>query len=62
MVRAFDKVGFATDAYLGHLTANPVNLGTGLKFKGRLASGDKGDDEVLQIEKAKFVKITQQSD
>jgi protein-arginine kinase len=32
LVAAFDKVGFAVDAFLGYLTTSPLNLGTGLKL------------------------------
>lgn len=30
--QTFEKMGFATDAYLGYLTVSPANLGTALQF------------------------------
>ncbi len=33
LMSAFDKVGFACDPYLGHLTTSPKDLGTGFKLQ-----------------------------
>jgi ATP:guanido phosphotransferase, C-terminal catalytic domain len=44
LVQTFDKLGYATDPYLGNLTVSPKNLGTAmyleanLKFDARLVS------------------------
>lgn len=46
LVKAFDKVGFATDSYLGHLTTLPQRLGTGFSLKCKLESGDRNEREV----------------
>ena len=32
LTKTFDKMGFATDSYLGFLTVSPANLGTGMAF------------------------------
>ena len=36
--KAFEKVGFAADAYLGHLTTSPMDLGTGLTLKANIGN------------------------
>ena len=45
LLRAFDKIGFANDAYLGYLTTSPENLGTGIKmsctFKPLISMGEE---------------------
>ncbi len=44
LVHTFEKLGYASDPYLGHLTTSPKNLGTSLileadlKFHARLVS------------------------
>ena len=44
LVHTFEKLGYATDPYLGHLTVSPRNLGTSLyleadlKYHARLVS------------------------
>ena len=32
----FEKMGFATDAYLGYLTVSPAHLGSGMHFQGKI--------------------------
>jgi protein-arginine kinase len=34
--KVFEKIGYACDAYLGHLTTSPKNLGTGLYLSCKL--------------------------
>ena len=48
----FEKMGFATDAYLGYLTVSPANLGTGMHFMGSvtLDSSNKSAEEITMIE------------
>ena len=41
--QTFEKIGFATDSYLGFLLVNPQNLGTGLNIEAtiKLAAGSE---------------------
>ena len=32
LTHTFERMGFATDAYLGYLTVSPAHLGTGMYF------------------------------
>lgn len=32
LLQAFDKLGYATDPYLGNLTVSPLNLGTAMQI------------------------------
>ena len=52
LTKTFDKMGFATDSYLGFLTVSPANLGTGMSFSGTIALDDRKrtKDEVELIE------------
>lgn len=34
LTHTFERMGFATDAYLGYLTVSPANLGTAMSFEG----------------------------
>jgi len=43
LLNSFDKMGFATDAYHGHLTVSPEHLGTGIAIEGRVAYKHKFD-------------------
>lgn len=43
--KTFEKMGFATDAYLGFLTVSPANLGTGMQFSGSMIFSNKGKSE-----------------
>lgn len=52
LVKAFDRVGFATDAYLGYLTTAPQMLGTGLLVSGKVSSGDRSEQEIALISQA----------
>ena len=46
----FEKMGFATDAYLGFLTVSPANLGTGMQFQGKIVLENKGQEETDTIQ------------
>ena len=52
LTKTFDKMGFATDSYLGFLTVSPANLGTGMSFSGTISLDDRKrtKDEVELIE------------
>ena len=52
LTKTFDKMGFATDSYLGFLTVSPANLGTGMSFTGTvvLEGKKRRADEVETIE------------
>lgn len=46
----FDKIGFATDAYLGYLSVSPQNLGTGLTIEATIKiAGDINKPEGAQV-------------
>lgn len=36
LTHTFERMGFATDAYLGYLTVSPAHLGTGMHFEGNI--------------------------
>ena len=36
LTHTFERMGFATDAYLGYLTVSPEHLGTGMHFQGSI--------------------------
>lgn len=36
LLQTFDKIGYATDPYLGNLTTSPEHLGTALKIESTL--------------------------
>jgi hypothetical protein len=48
LLNSFDKMGFATDAYHGHLTVSPEHLGTGIAIEGRVAYKHKFDAVIPQ--------------
>ena len=41
-------MGFASDPYLGFLSASPSNLGTGIRMEGTVAYKYKFDEEIPQ--------------
>lgn len=41
LVKAFEKIGFASDPLLGYLTVNPQHLGSALSLKCKFAANDK---------------------
>ena len=45
LMKAFEKIGFANDAYLGYLTVNPLFLGTGLRLNTTFANLSKTEDD-----------------
>ena len=50
LTKTFDKMGFATDSYLGFLTVSPENLGTGMQFSGTIVlEGKKRTQEEVEI-------------
>lgn len=36
LLLTFEKIGYATDPYLGYLTVSPDKLGTAIKIEGEL--------------------------
>lgn len=38
----FEKMGFATDAYLGYLTVSPAHLGSGMHLQGNFTINKAG--------------------
>jgi protein-arginine kinase len=42
--KTFEKIGFATDAYLGFLTVSPENLGTGLQIEATIKLPNTKDE------------------
>ena len=52
LTQTFERMGFATDAYLGYLTVSPLNLGTSMHFQGKVSVdiSNKSGDEVSMIE------------
>lgn len=42
LTHTFERIGFATDAYLGYLTVSPAHLGTGMHFQGQIAISGQG--------------------
>ena len=51
LTQTFEKMGFATDAYLGYLTVSPAHLGTGMHFQGsiKVDAEAKSADAVSQM-------------
>lgn len=50
LTKTFDKMGFATDSYLGFLTVSPANLGTGMSFKATMVlEGKKRTSEEVEM-------------
>lgn len=52
LTRAFEKIGFANDAYLGNLTTSPKNLGTGMHLQCKFGTVNKSEEDCAAIEKA----------
>ena len=52
LTQTFERMGFATDAYLGYLTVSPVNLGTSMHFQGKVSVdiSNKSSDQISMIE------------
>jgi protein-arginine kinase len=48
LLNSFDKMGFATDAYHGHLTVSPEHLGTGITLEGKVVYKHKFDALIPQ--------------
>ena len=46
--QTFEKIGFATDSYLGFLLVNPENLGTGLKIEASIKLPPKANFAELE--------------
>ena len=46
LTHIFERMGFATDAYLGYLTVSPQHLGTGMQFQGRITLESGSDEQV----------------
>ena len=61
LTKTFDKMGFATDSYLGFLTVCPSNLGTGMSFTAtQVLDGKKRTrDEVDSIKQILNEGLTQ---
>lgn len=51
LTHTFERMGFATDAYLGFLTVSPAHLGTAMEFKGSIAidTTNKSEDKLSLI-------------
>jgi len=51
LTHTFERMGFATDAYLGYLTVSPAHLGTGMHFQGsiEMACTDTKSDDVATM-------------
>lgn len=62
LMKAFDKIGFAVDAYLGHLTVNPLNLGTGLKIRATFNNLSKTEDDCEAITKQYECRVSMGED
>ena len=60
LTKTFDKMGFATDSYLGFLTVSPANLGTGMTFTATqvLESKKRTKEEVDMIEQILNERLT----
>lgn len=46
LIQTFEKLEYATDPYLGHLTVSPSNLGTSMFLEGTLTFEFKEDGEI----------------
>ena len=48
LLTTFEKMGFATDGYLGYMSVSPEHLGTGMSFKAslKLESRQRSRDEL----------------
>ncbi len=43
LLQTFEKLGYATDPYLGNLTASPRNLGTSLRLEAEVIFENRTD-------------------
>ncbi len=52
LTHTFERMGFATDAYMGYLTVSPAHLGTGMHFTGSISTSNqnKTNDELAIVE------------
>jgi len=48
----FEKIGYATDSYLGHLTVCPSNLGSGLSLSASVRLDDPSQKELIDTDVA----------
>ena len=57
----FERMGFATDAYLGYLTVSPAHLGTGMHMQGSISVdiSKKSEDDLMMIEERCRERISQ---
>ena len=46
LLQTFEKLGYATDPYLGNLTVSPKNLGTALKLEADIIFDNKVDNHI----------------
>lgn len=46
VLQSFEKLGYATDPYLGNLTVNPKNLGTALQLEASFTFEVKVDPSI----------------
>lgn len=46
LMQTFEKLGYATDPYLGSLTVSPKNLGTALKLEIDMGFESKTDNHI----------------
>lgn len=63
LLQTFEKIGFATDPYLGNLTASPKHLGTALTMEATIGFEYNLDHQLdkdvnSEIEYGKHIKIT----
>ena len=52
LMKAFEKIGLATDTYLGHLTVSPAKLGTAFSLECKIP----GKQLPVSTEKAKNIE------
>lgn len=63
LLQTFEKLGYATDPYLGNLTVSPKNLGTSLVLEAVIGWQNRNDSHIDretadEIEFGKHIKIT----
>jgi protein-arginine kinase len=61
LIQAFEKLGFATDPYLGNLTVNPSNLGTAMKLEISIPTDEFETHKLAQKEKELKSKVYNES-
>ena len=67
LVQTFEKLGYATDPYLGNLTVSPKYLGTALQLEASVVFEHKKDafldkDVIDEIQYARHIKVTNRLD